>query len=216
MIHILENTKSILNQYLIEIRDKEIQQNRIIFRNNIERIGEILAIEISKTLDYEPHTVSTPLGNSSEQKIASQPIILSILRAGIPLHNGILKIFDKARSGFIAASRVKSDSTETKVDLSYETWPSLDNQIVILADLMLATGTSLRKTLQSILKNAAPKVIHVACVISYSKALEQLSRDFPNVIFWSAAVDSEMNEKNYITPGLGDAGDLAYGTKIQK
>ena len=216
MIRILENNTSILNQYLIEIRDKEIQKNRIVFRNNIERIGEILAYEISKELNYDDVIINTPLGESNEHDLESQPIILSILRAGIPLHNGILKIFDKARSGFIAASRVHSDKLETKVDLSYESWPSLDNETIILADPMLATGTSLRKTIDSILSGSNPKSFHVACVIAYEGALKALQKEYPNINFWTAAVDKELNEKNYIIPGLGDAGDLAFGTKIQK
>lgn len=211
----LFDQKTILNKFLSEVRCVETQKDSMRFRKNIERIGEILAYEISKTLTYEHKKVTTPLG-IKEMFIPKNDIVLcSILRAGLPLHNGILNYFDDAENAFISAYRKHSSEKEFDIEVEYFASPSIEGKTLILADPMLATGQSLVAVFEGIKKFGMPKEIHIACVIGSEKGVDYIKNYFPkNTKLWIATVDEKLNEKGYIVPGLGDAGDLAFGKKM--
>ncbi|WP_437922238.1 uracil phosphoribosyltransferase [Sphingobacterium sp. LRF_L2] len=213
MITILTKENSIANQYLVELRDINIQQDRMRFRRNLERLGEIIGYEISKTLTYQPTTVETPLGEATHQVLIEQPILATILRAGLPFHQGLLHIFDRSDCAFIAAYRHTKKSGEMEIHKKYSNTPNLDDKVVIIADPMLATGRSLVLCCKDLLAEYNIKELHIAVVIASEEGLQHVRAFLPEAHIWIGAVDNEMTSKAYIVPGLGDAGDLAYGNK---
>ena len=216
IIHHLENTNSILNKFIAEIREVNTQKDALRFRRNIERIGEILGYELSKTLCFNSSIVETPLGSKHIQLPTNDIVLCSILRAGLPLHQGLLNYFDKAENAFISAYRNHPNNDESfEIIVEYFASPSIDNKTVLLADPMLATGKSLAAVLAGIKKHGTPKEIHIICVIGSSEGIEFIKTHFPkNTHLWIAAIDDQLNDKGYIVPGLGDAGDLAFGSKL--
>jgi uracil phosphoribosyltransferase len=215
-IHHLSEKNSVLNHFLGEIRDVNIQKDRLRFRRNIERIGEIMAYEISKELQYNNCAITTPLGVKNSTEISDKLVICSILRAGLTLHNGFLNYFDGAENGFISAYRFhpnNDDNFEIKVE--YEAISDINDSNVILVDPMLATGQSIVAVFNKLIAKGAPKEIHLAVVIAAPEGIKYLESLLPdNCHLWIASIDEKLNEKNYIIPGLGDAGDLAFGTKL--
>lgn len=215
VIH-LGTENSILNEWVREIRDVDIHNDRMRFRKNMERIGEVAAYEISKTLRYAPVGVQTPLGEVVCNVVTSQPVIGTILRAGLPLQQGILNYFDKADCAFIAAYRKHHRDGSFEIEQHYVTTPPLEGKILIVADPMLATGASLVLALRTVTENEKPEHIHIVAAIACTVGIEQVQKHFPEVTIWAAAVDEELTAKSYIVPGLGDAGDLSFGGKIQE
>lgn len=214
MVHILHNSNSIANVFLAELRDQEIQKDSMRFRRNLERLGEIMAYEISKTLDYKAAEVTTPLGVADTNLLADQPVVATILRAGLPVHQGILNIFDRAENAFISAYRKHHKDGSFEIKVEYLSSPSLDDKVLILCDPMLATGQSMYLTYKAMLAMGKPKHVHIVSVISSMEGLDYIKSRMPeNSTIWLGAVDDELTVKSYIVPGLGDAGDLAYGTK---
>lgn len=214
-VHNLSNESSILNKFLAEIRDENIQKDSMRFRKNIERIGEILSYELSKSLSYEENNITTPLGKKSINLISENLVICSVLRAGLPLHNGLLNYFDDAENAFISAYRKYNETHDFTIEVEYLASPSFEGKTLILADPMLATGRSLVETYQALLKNGTPKSIHVVAVIGSTQGIEYLKNKFPeNTHLWVATVDEKLDKNGYIIPGLGDAGDLAFGPKL--
>jgi uracil phosphoribosyltransferase len=215
-IHYISENNSILNHFLAQIRDVTIQKDSMRFRKNIERIGEIMAYELSKTLDYKNIDVQTPLGIKHTTTIAEPVVLCSILRAGLALHQGFMNFFDEAENGFVSAYRHHYDNDE-KFDIlvEYQAAPSLEGKNLILVDPMLATGQSIVAVLQKLHLEHQPKEIHVAVVIAAPEGIAYLEKNLPSTChLWVAALDEKLNDKNYIVPGLGDAGDLAYGCKL--
>ena len=209
---------SIINQYMAEIRDAEYQKNRLLFRNNIMRIGEFEAFELSKTLAYEPKEVTTPLGISTVNVPTDKIVLATIFRAGLPFHNGFLNVFDHAGNAFVSAYREYKDAAhhEVGIHIEYLATPSIDEKNLIIADPMLATGGSMELGYKAFLTKGTPKQIHVCCVIASPEGIEHIKKTFPNekTTIWCAAIDPGMNEHKYIVPGFGDAGDLCYGGKL--
>ncbi len=209
-------TNSVLNQFVAEIRDKQIQKDSMRFRRNLERMGEIFAYEISKTLDYTQTDVTTPLGIAQCNLPEKNIVVSTILRAGLPLHTGILNYFDKAQNAFVAAYRKYGKDNKFTIQFEYASTPNLEDKILIIADTMLATGSSLVLAYQKLLESGEPKHTHLVCPIASEQSLQYLSKHLPHkrVTLWVAAVDQELTNKSYIVPGLGDAGDLAFGEKL--
>lgn len=214
-IRILNEKNTILNRFIAEIRDISIHNDSMRFRRNMERIGEIMAYEISKTLDYEEKEVTTPLGISNVFVPAEKPVLATILRAGLPLHQGFLNYFDASDNSFISAFRKYSKDGSFHIELEYISCPELVNRTMILCDPMLATGSSMVLAYNSLLKNGKPKKTHIATVIACNEGVRYLQKHLgsKNITLWAGAVDEELTVKSYIIPGLGDAGDLAYGAK---
>ena len=209
---------SIINQYMAEIRDAEYQKNRLLFRNNIMRIGEFEAFELSKTLAYAPKEVTTPLGVSTVNVPTDKIVLATIFRAGLPFHNGFLNVFDHAGNAFVSAYREYKDAAhhEVGIHIEYLATPNIDEKNLIIADPMLATGGSMELGYKAFLTKGTPKQIHVCCVIASPEGIEHIKKTFPNekTTIWCAAIDPGMNEHKYIVPGFGDAGDLCYGGKL--
>ena len=216
MIHILSEQTSVLNQYIAEIRDQQIQQDRIRFRRNMERIGEIFAYEISKTLQYKTVTTQTVLGEAETKVLAEQPVVATILRAGLPLHSGLLNIFDSAQNAFVSAYRKHHKDNSFDVQVEYLSTPVLDDKTLILCDPMLATGSSMILTYKALLAKGTPKHTHIISVIASREGVDYFRKHMPNENYtlWLGVVDEELTAHAYIVPGLGDAGDLAYGEKL--
>ena len=216
--HNLSNQNSILNTFISEIRDVIVQKDSMRFRRNIERIGEILAYEMSKSLTYKRSTVNTPLGKSSINLFENDIVLCSILRAGVPLHQGLLNYFDDAENAFISAYRQHKDDPESfEIIVEYLACPNLENKTLILADPMLATGQSMVATFEALKPFGIPKEIHLVNVIGAQDGVDFISNYFPkNSHLWIATIDEELNRKGFIVPGLGDAGDLAFGEKLQR
>lgn len=215
MKYILSDQNSIANTFIKQIRDVNIQTDRLRFRRNLERLGEIFAYEISKNLNYESCETETPLG-ISESKIHSDGIVLgTILRAGLPLHQGLLNYFDHASNAFISAYRTHHKDGTFEIQMQYITCPKIDGKVLILADPMLATGASINKALKAILELGTPSQVHIVTAIASAPGVEYVQKEFPDLHLWIGAVDEELTAKSYIVPGLGDAGDLAFGDKIQ-
>lgn len=216
IIHHLEKTNSILNKFIAEVRDVSVQKDAMRFRRNIERIGEILGYELSKNLNYSSEIITTPLGTKESFLPIKNIVLGSILRAGLPLHQGLLNYFDDAENAFISAYRNHpNNDAEFEIVVEYFAAPSIDNKTLILADPMLATGQSLVSVFEAIQKYGNPKELHLVCVIGSTEGIEFIKNHFPeNTHLWIAAIDDELNEKGYIIPGLGDAGDLAFGSKL--
>ena len=215
MVINLSRENSILCDWVAQLRDEHIQRDRMRFRRNLERIGEIAAYEISRQLLYEEKEVQTPLGISKSRLLKSQPVLATILRAGIPIHQGLLNVFDKADNAFIAAYRKHDQDGSFEISLNYISCPDLENRILILSDPMLATGSSLVKTIQYLRAEGHPAEIHIVTVIACTVGIEYVRREVPSCKIWCAAIDDELTAKGYIVPGLGDAGDLAFGNKVQ-
>jgi uracil phosphoribosyltransferase len=215
-LHYISENNSILNHFLAQIRDVTIQKDSMRFRKNIERIGEIMAYELSKTLQYKAIDVTTPLGIKHTTTLADSVVLCSILRAGLALHTGFMTIFDDAENGFVSAYRHHPNNDAFfEILVEYQAAPSFENKNLILIDPMLATGQSIVAVLNKLHLEQKPKEIHIAVVIAAPEGITYLEENLPaNCHLWVAALDEKLNEKNYIIPGLGDAGDLAYGSKL--
>jgi uracil phosphoribosyltransferase len=214
MITVLNLQNSIGNQYLLELRDKNIQQNRSRFRKNVERLGELMAYEISKKFQYNPTKVGTPLGVSNVNVSPDNPVLITVLRAGLPYFIGFQNIFGEADCGFIGAYRKESETNLT-ITLDYLATPSLEGRTVILVDPMLATGQSVIKAVNALMKHGQPKHVHVAALVAAPEGVELLNKSLTlahNI--WTWALDEKLNDQHYIVPGLGDAGDLSFGEKL--
>lgn len=216
-IHNLSLQNSILNTFISEMRDENIQKDPLRFRRNIERTGEILGYELSKSLNFKTQSITTPLGTSETMLINDDIVLCSILRAGVPLHNGLLNYFDKAENAFISAYRHHKDNPESfEIIVEYLACPNLEGKTLILADPMLATGQSMVATFEALKPFGTPKDVHLVSVIGAQEGVDYVSQHFDaNTHLWIATIDKKLNEKGYIIPGLGDAGDLAFGAKLQ-
>ena len=214
----LSETDTILNQFVAELRDVRIQGDRMRFRRNIERIGELMAYEMSRTLCYSAKNIETPLGTAEARTPDDELVVATVFRAGLPLHQGFLNVFDRAGNAFVSAYRYYKDEAHREVDVhvEYIATPDLSRKTVLLVDPMLATGESLEMAWKAFLTKGTPRRLLIACVIASRQGVEHLRRLFPqeDVTLWCAAIDPELNEHKYIVPGLGDAGDLAYGEKL--
>jgi uracil phosphoribosyltransferase len=215
MVVNLSEQFSLLGNWISEIRDEEVQKDRLRFRYNLVRIGEIAAYEISKTLPWVEKEVQTPLGTAIVKVLKEQPVITTILRAGLPMHQGLLNYFDKADNGFISAYRKHQRDGSFEISLEYVSCPELEGRVVIVSDPMLATGASLVKTIQYLREEGHPSEIHVVVAIACTVGIEFVLRSEPQARIWCGAIDDELTAKGYIVPGLGDAGDLAFGNKAQ-
>ncbi len=215
-IHNLSKQNSILNTFVSELRDINIQKDPLRFRRNIERIGEIMAYEMSQTFKFEQTEITTPLGLAKMPLFKNKVVLGTILRAGLPLHQGFLSYFDGAENAFVSAYRKYKDKLSFDIAIEYISSPDITGKTLIITDPMLATGLSLDLAYKGILTKGIPETVHLACIIGSKKGVEYIRENFPqdNVHFWIAAIDPVLNDKSYIVPGLGDAGDLAYGTKI--
>ena len=212
---VLTENNSIANHFLGELRDKETQKDALRFRRNMERLGEIFAYEISKTMSYQNRDVITPLGAKITQQISQQVVLVTILRAGLPLHQGLLNFFDKAENAFIGAYRGKHDEKESfEIEMDYITSPDIQDKILIISDPMLATGKSIEKAYHAMLRYGIPARTHIVSAIASRRGVRFINARLPQCRLWIGDVDEDMNSKSYIVPGLGDAGDLAYGGKV--
>jgi uracil phosphoribosyltransferase len=215
MIVNLSQQHSLVSNWVSELRDVNVQADRMRFRRNLERIGEVSAYEISKVLAFKEVEVETPLGTATSKVLEVQPVIATILRAGLPLHQGILHYFDKADNAFISAYRKHNKDGSFEISLDYISCPEIENRVLIISDPMLATGSSLVKTIHFLKAEGRPKEIHIVAAIACTVGIEYVKREDPSVTIWCGDIDDELTAKGYIVPGLGDAGDLAYGVKIQ-
>lgn len=215
-IKLINRPASLLNNFVAEIRDQKIQQDPLRFRRNLERIGEIFAYEISKTFNYEEKEIQTPLGIAKEFILQEQVVLASILRAGIPLHNGLLNYFDRAENAFISAYRKYTEDGHFDIHIEYISAPDLTGKTLILADPMLATGSSLELATKALKSNGKPAHVHMVSIIASQAGVDYVTNMLAGepVTLWLAGIDEELNAKSYIIPGLGDAGDLAYGAKL--
>lgn len=213
VLNILSKGNSIFSQIMSELRDVDIQTDRMRFRFNLERAGELMAYEISRHLQYVNKTVTTPLGTVDVSVLKQQPVLVGILRAGLPLHNGFLRIFDHADNGFISAFRQHTSENEFVIKVEYMACPEIEDRTLILVDPMIATGKSLYLSYQSLLTLGTPREVYVAGVIASEEGLRYLRLHMPHAKFFIGDVDKELTAKSYIVPGLGDAGDLAFGEK---
>lgn len=217
MVYNLGSTNSIFNQFLSEIRSESVQTDQLRFRRNMERLGEIFAYEISKKLIYEKREIISPLGVSEMKLIKEFPILATILRAGLPLHQGLLNYFDHSNSAFISAYRRHHKNGRFDIELEYTSCPDITNKVLILADPMLATGASMEITYKSLMQFGKPKHTHIVTAIASLEGINFIKRklNMNKVSLWVGAIDDELTAQSYIVPGLGDAGDLAYGEKLQ-
>lgn len=217
MLHILNSQNTVLNKFVAEIRDKSIQKDSMRFRRNLERIGEVMAYEISKTFEYVVKVVETPLGEASVAMISDQVVIATILRAGLPFHQGFLNYFDDAENAFVSAYRKSTKDGKFTVKVEYISCGDLEGKVLLLVDPMLATGSSLVLAYKALCeKGGTPKYTHVAAVIASEQGIDYVQKNMPRktTTVWAAAVDEELTSRCYIVPGIGDAGDLAYGEKV--
>lgn len=208
---------TVINQYMAELRDKSHQKDRMVFRRNIERIGEMMAYELSKTLDYQQKTVTTPLGTIDINLPHEDMVIATVLRAGLPFHQGFLNVFDRAENAFVSAYRMYTNREHTEVGIhtEYMASPSVKDKTLVVVDPMLATGGSMVASIEALLKTGKPRNIHVCCVIAAPEGIEFVRQNLPeDSTIWCAAIDPGMNENKYIVPGFGDCGDLCYGEKL--
>ena len=213
-LFILTDKPSLANHYVAELRNIHVQGDSLRFRRNLERIGELLAYEISKTLPYKKHEITTPLATTETLLLADQPVLATILRAGLPMYQGMLNYFDKAYSTFVGAYRVEEENTELQINMEYLASTDLHDKILILADPMLATGRSLVKSYKGMLRHGKPVQVHIAAAIAAPEGLSYIQQEIPEANIWLGALDEKLNDKSYIVPGLGDAGDLAFGPKV--
>jgi uracil phosphoribosyltransferase len=215
MVVNLSEQYSLLSDWISELRDVELQGERMRFRRNLERIAEVAAYEISKGLRFDEKDVQTPLGTAVCKTLKDQPVLATILRAGLPMHQGLLNYFDKADNAFISAYRKHQRDGSFEISLDYVSCPELEGRVVIISDPMLATGASLVKTIQFLREEGHPSEIHVVVAIACTVGIEYVLRTEPNCKIWCGDIDDELTAKGFIVPGLGDAGDLAFGTKAQ-
>lgn len=215
MITNLSQYNSIFSEWMREIRDVDMQTDKMRFRRNMERIGEVAAYEISKHMPYNMVTIETPMGESVCSVLEQQPVLATILRAGIPLHQGLLNYFDKADNAFIAGYRKHHRDGSFNIEQQYYTSPDINGKVLIIADPMLATGASLVLAIETLLETGKPSQIHIVCAIACTEGIELLKRKLPEAFIWAGAIDDELTARGYIVPGLGDAGDLAFGPKKQ-
>jgi len=216
MIHNLSEHDSIVSSILSEIRDQDSHGDRFKFRLNLERIGELIAYEISKTLEFESVDIKTPLASTTGRKLKEQPVLATVLRAGLPFHTGFLRIFEKADNGFVYAFRKHHQDDTFDILEGYITCPNIDQRTVILADPMLASGASLISAIEQMKQFGKPKRLIFAALIAAEPGIKKVIEKFPDLEIWTAAIDPELDSKSYIVPGLGDAGDLAFGEKSQR
>lgn len=213
MAFVLTQENNIASHFIAELRNIDVQQDRMRFRRNLERLGEIFAYEISKSLAYEALQIATPLGETECNFLTQQPVLATIIRAGLPLHQGLLNFFDQADSAFIAAYRKTKKSGSFEIHQEYITSPNLDNQVVIISDPMIATGRSMVLVCKELLNRFSIKELHIVTAIASEEGLEHVKAYLPKAKLWVGAIDGELTSKAYIVPGLGDAGDLAFGEK---
>lgn len=215
-IYNLSESTSIFNQYISEIRDENIQRDPLRFRRNLERLGEVFGYEISKTLDYKVCDVKTPLGIAQVPVLRQQPVLATILRAGLPLQQGLLNVFDKAENAFISAYRKYDDEGEFHIEFEYLATPDLSDKVLMITDPMLASGASMEIAYKAMMQKGDPEHVHLVSIIASRKGVDYVKQHIKakNVTLWVGAIDEEMTIKSYIVPGLGDAGDLAFGPKI--
>lgn len=216
MIYNLADHHSIANQFIAELRDSTIQKDAMRFRRNLERVGEVLAYEISKKMNFIPQDTETPLGISTTYVPLNEVVLGTILRAGLPLHQGLLNYFDKAENAFVSAYRQHHKDGTFEINVEYVSCPNLDGKTLIIADPMLATGASMDLTIKALNKFGKPAEIHVVTAIASIQGVQYINRKHPNAHIWMGACDEELTAKSYIVPGLGDAGDLSYGVKLQE
>nr|WP_320118044.1 uracil phosphoribosyltransferase [uncultured Marinifilum sp.] len=216
VVHTLGANNSLFNQFIAEIRDVNVQNDPLRFRRNLERVGEIFAYEISKVLEFSEESIQTPLGEAKTNLPSCEVVVASILRAGLPLHTGLLNYFDRSENAFISAYRKHTDDGKFTVNFEYISSPSIDGKVVILADPMLATGSSMELAYKAMLTKGTPKHVHVVSVIASQEGVDFIKNCLPeeNTTLWMGAVDKDLNSKSYIVPGCGDAGDLAFGAKL--
>ena len=215
MIYNFAEKKSLINQYISEMRDHKIQQDSLRFRTNMERIGSLIGFEISKVLEYETIDTQTPLGVAKSTVLKDKIVLATILRAGLPLNNGFLNVFDKAENGFVTAFRKYHSDNEFDIKIEYMSSPSIDEKVLILSDPMLATGSSMVMAYKALLKNGKPKHTHIVSILASKEGIEYVRRHIKDsdITIWTGAIDDELTVQSYIVPGLGDAGDLAFGEK---
>ncbi|MCC2546193.1 uracil phosphoribosyltransferase [Hymenobacter sp. BT175] len=212
-VHVVCAEPSIANHFLAELRDVNVQSDSLRFRRNLQRLGEIMAYRISAHLSYTDQTVTTPLGESVSKQLHDFPVLATVLRAGLPFHQGFLNYFDQSPSAFAAAYRIEG-TAQVQVQVDYLSAPSLNERVLILADPMLASGKSLVQTYRAMLRFGQPRQVHIAAVIASPEGVAYVTREIPEATLWVAAIDDHLNEHAYIVPGLGDAGDLSYGSKL--
>lgn len=215
MVVNLSEQHSLISNWVGELRNVDIQADRMRFRRNLERIGEAIAYEISKKLPSVEKDIQTPLGTATCKVLKDQPVLATILRAGLPLHQGLLNYFDQADNAFISAYRKHNKDGSFEISLDYISCPDMENRVVIISDPMLATGSSLVKTISFLKEEGHPREIHIVVAIACTVGIEYVKREDPSVTIWCGDIDDELTAKGYIVPGLGDAGDLAFGTKVQ-
>lgn len=215
MVVNLSDQHSLVSNWVSELRNVDVQNDRMRFRRNLERIAEVCAYEISKKLDWEEKEITTPLGTATCKMLVDQPVLATILRAGLGMHTGLLNYFDKGENAFISAYRKHHTDGSFEIALEYMSCPELDNKIVIVSDPMVATGASLVKSIQYLKDEGDIKDIHVVCAIGCTVGIEYVLREVPKATIWCGDIDDELTAKGYIVPGLGDAGDLAFGAKMQ-
>lgn len=215
MVINLSEQHSLISNWISELRDVDIQTDRMRFRRNLERMGEVAAYEISQVLPFTEKEVQTPMGIANCKILQQQPVLATILRAGLPLHQGLLNYFDKADNAFISAYRKHNQDGSFEISLDYISCPELEDRVVIISDPMLATGSSLVKTIHFLKEEGRPKEIHIVVAIACTVGIEYVKREDPQVTIWCGDIDDELTAKGYIVPGLGDAGDLAFGVKVQ-
>ncbi len=206
---------SLISNWISELRDVDIQNDRMRFRHNLQKLGEVAAYEISKQLPSVEKETTTPLGIVQCKVLASQPVLATILRAGLPMHQGLLNYFDRADNAFISAYRKHNPDGTFDISLEYISCPEIEGRVVIISDPMIATGASLVKTMQYLKDEGAPSEIHIVCAIACTVGIEYILRAEPKATIWCGDIDDELTAKGYIVPGLGDAGDLAFGAKVQ-
>lgn len=215
MVYNLSEQHSLINNWVGELRNVDVQEDRMRFRRNLERIAEVIGYEISKQLDWEEKEVTTPMGTATMKMLAEQPVLATILRAGLPMHNGLLNFFDKADNAFLSAYRKHNADGSFDIRLEYMSCPEIDGRTIIISDPMLATGASLVKSIHFLKNEGDIKDLHIVCAIACTVGIEYVRREVPTAKIWCADIDDEITAKGYIVPGLGDAGDLAFGTKMQ-
>ncbi len=215
MIFNLSDKPSIAHEFIHQMRDVEQQHDAARFRNNLRRIGQVLAYEISKKLNYDEVEVETPLGVANCATLKDQLVLATILRAGLPIHDGLLSYFGNAQNAFIASYRRHHKDGTFEIAMEYATFPKIKNKVLILADAMIATGSSIEKAYEVLTDDGHPESIHIVCAIASNQGIDRLRRIYPGAKIWTGAIDDELTAKSYVVPGLGDAGDLAYGMKGQ-
>ena len=216
MVYNFSNEHSLISNWVSELRCTEVQKDRMRFRRNLERIAEIIGYEISKNMETQDVEITTPMGTAKCKVLKDQPVLATILRAGLAMHNGLLSYFDKADNAFLSAYRKHNEDGTFEIALEYMSCPPIDGRVVIISDPMLATGASLVKAIQYIRAAGNIKELHVVCAIAATKGIETLLKAEPNANIWCGSIDDNLSAKGYILPGLGDAGDLAYGSKMQQ